>query len=180
MEGVETRLKALMLRGLAGDAAAHHELLSALAGYLRGYFGRRMGPAAADLEDLVQETLVSVHVKRQSYDPAQPLTPWIYAMARYRLLDHFRRTRRRISVPLEQASALFAQETADEGVARNDLGRLLAQLPPRQRKLIEDVKLKGLSIEEAAAASGMTPAAVKVSIHRGLKGLSEAVRDEDG
>ena len=75
----EARLKALMLRGLAGDGAAHRELLGVLAGLLRGYFGRRLAGGAPDLEDLVQDTLLAIHLRRDTYDTAQPFTPWAYA-----------------------------------------------------------------------------------------------------
>lgn len=175
----EGRLKALMLRGLAGDAQAHAALLSAMSGYLRGYFSRRLGAGAADAEDLVQDTLLAIHLKRGTYDPAQPFTPWAYAMARYKLLDHFRRVGVRKSVPLEDAGDLFAAENPEEGAVRRDLGKLLDQLPGRQRQLVRDVKLTGLSMEEAAAKSDMSVTAVKVSVHRGMKAMARRVRDED-
>jgi len=177
--GTEGRLKELMLRGLDGDSAAHAALLAALSGYLRGYFARRLGAGAADLEDLVQETLLAIHLKRAVFDRSQPFTPWAYAMARYKLLDHFRRASARRSVPLEDAGELFALENPEEGAVRHDVGRLLARLPGRQRALVADVKLTGLSIEEAAARGGLTPGAAKVSLHRGLKRLAGEVRDED-
>lgn len=168
-----------MLSGLAGDARAHRELLASLGRYLRGYFGRRVGAGAADLEDLVQDTLLAIHLKRETYDPALPFTPWAYMLARYKLLDHFRRTGARGSVPIEEAGALYATDTVEEGVVRRDLSRLLGVLPVRQGQLLQDVKIRGLSMEEAAARHGMSVTAVKVSIHRGLKALAKKVRDED-
>ena len=175
----EARLKALMLRGLAGDAAAHAALLSAMSGYLRGYFGRRLGDGAADVEDLVQDTLLAIHLRRSSYDTAQLFTPWAYAVARYKLLDHFRRLGVRKTVPLEDAGDLFSQENPEEGAVRRDLDKLLSALPPRQRQLVEDVRITGLSMEEAAAKSDMSVTAVKVSVHRSMKALARKVRDED-
>ena len=179
MADTETELKALMLRGLGGDAAAHARLLGALAGRLRAYFTRRLGGAAADAEDLVQETLLAIHLKRDTYDTRQPFTPWAYAVARYKLLDHFRRSGVRKTVPLEDAGDLFSQENPEEGAVRRDLGKLLAILPLRQRRLVEDVKIAGLSMEEAAAKSDMSVTAVKVSVHRSMKALARKVRDED-
>ena len=176
----EARLKALMLRGLGGDAPAHAALLSAMSGYLRGYFARRLGPGAADIEDLVQETVLALHMKRETYDPAQPFTPWAYAVARYKLLDHFRRQGVRKTVPLEDAGDLFAVENPEEGAVRRDVGKLLSLLPVKQRRLVEDVKLRGLSMEEAAAKADMSVTAVKVSVHRGMKAMARKVRDEDG
>ncbi len=168
-----------MVRGLGGDAAAHGELLSEMSRYLRGYFSRRIGSGAADLEDLVQDTLLAIHLKRASYDAGQPFTPWAYAVARYKLIDHFRRRGVRKTVPLEDAGELLATETAEEGAVRRDLDKLLNTLPERQRRVMTDVKLAGYSIEEAAQRSGMSISAVKVSIHRGLKALGKRVRDED-
>ena len=176
----EARLKALMLRGLAGEAQAHAALLSAMSGYLRGYFSRRLGAGAADVEDLVQDTLLAIHLRRGTYDPAQLFTPWAYALARYKLLDHFRRAGVRKTAPLEDAGDLFAAENPEEGAVRRDLSKLLGALPKRQRQLVEDVKLTGLSMEEAAAKSDMSVTAVKVSVHRSMKAMAKKVRDEDG
>jgi len=168
-----------MVRGLAGDGGAYSDLLTFMSRYLRGYFGRRLGAGAAELEDLVQDTLLTIHLKRETYDPAQPFTPWAYMLARYKLLDHFRRDSGRTMVPLEDAGTLFAAENAEEGAVRRDLGKLLSTLPPRQSQLLQDIKLTGLSMEEAAAKSGMSVSAVKVSVHRGLKTMAKRVRDAD-
>ena len=174
MTDTETVLKGLMLRGLAGDAAAHARLLGALAGHLRAYFARR--GAEADAEDLVQETLLAIHLKRDTYDTGQPFTPWAYAVAHYKLLDHYRRKGVRRAVPLEDAGVLLAAETAEEGAVRRDLDTLLSDLPARQRALIQDVKLTGYSIDEAAKRQGFTPGAAKVAIHRSLQRLARKVR----
>ncbi|MGA0600597.1 sigma-70 family RNA polymerase sigma factor [Caulobacter sp. KR2-114] len=177
LTGVETRLKALMLKALDGETAAQRDLLSALSGYLRAYFARRLGRDAADLEDLVQEALLAIHVKRASYDRAQPFTPWAYGVARYKLLDHYRRAGSRAEAPLEDAGALFAADDVAPREARRDLGRLMQALPERQRKLVQDVKLTGLSIEEASQRSGMSASAVKVSIHRAVQAMARRARD---
>jgi RNA polymerase sigma-70 factor (ECF subfamily) len=175
----ETRLKALMLRGLAGDAKAHGEMLTLMSRYLRGYFGKRLGAGAADLEDLVQDTLLAIHLKRETYDPALPFTPWAYMIARYKLLDHYRRAGAHKTVPIEDAGELLAAENAEEGVVRRDLATLMSALPERQSQLLRDVKITGFSMEEAAARAGMSVTAVKVGVHRGLKALARKVRDED-
>jgi RNA polymerase sigma-70 factor (ECF subfamily) len=177
LTGVEARLKALMLRALDGDSAAQGQLLSALSGYLRAFFARRLGQGASDIEDLVQETLLAIHLKRASYDRGQPFTPWAYGVARYKLLDHFRRVGSRAEAPLEDAGALFAADDASPREARRDLGRLLESLPERQRNLVRDVKITGLSIEEASQKSGMSASAVKVSIHRAIQAMARRARD---
>ena len=175
----EERLRPLMIRSLDGDSGAHRQLLGVLGRYLRGYFTRRIG-AAAEVEDLVQETLLAVHLKRDSYDRSLPFTPWAYALARYKLIDHLRRRKRTNQVPLEDAGALFAAEDAEEGALRTDLDRLLQRLPDRQRSLLEDVKLQGLSVEEAAQKRGVTAVSARVMLHRSIKWLNQALRDENG
>src|SRR5215469_5459743 len=176
----EERLRALMIRGLDGDSSAHRQLLTALSGRLRSYFARRMRTATHEVEDLVQETLLAVHLKRDSYDRALPFTPWAYALARYKLIDHFRRRSRSMQVPLEDADALFAADDPEQGALRTDLDRLLQRLPDRQRSLVEDVKLQGLSVEEAAKKRGVTAVSARVMLHRTLKWLNQALRDENG
>lgn len=178
VEAFDGPLKALMLKGLGGDATAHAELLSRMATLLRRYFARKLGPSDQDVEDLVQETLLAIHLKRETWDAAQPFTAWAYAIARYRLIDVYRRRRVRRSEPIESAEALFAEEAAD-GSARSDVERLLSELPERQRAVLKAVKLDELSTAEAAARTGMSESAVKVSVHRSLKALMRRVRDED-
>ncbi len=175
----ESRLRDLMGRGLDGDSAAHRQLLRELSGYLRGYFARRLGAQSAEVEDLVQETILAVHLKRASYDRTKPFTPWAYAVARYKLIDHHRRTRRRFEAPLEDASGLMAVDNPEEGAIRTDLNRLLSRLPERQRSLIEEVKIRGLTVEEAARRRGVTAVSARVMLHRSLQWLNRAVRDED-
>jgi len=177
MGPVETRLKALMLAGLAGDTAAYRALLEALGGHLRRYYVRRLGyDRTADAEDLVQETLMAVHTRRATYDTAAPFTAWVHAIARYKLVDHYRRRRIRATVPLDDADAVFAADASEPAAARHDVDRLLDTLPERPRKLIRMVRIEGRSVAEVAAATGMTQSAVKVGIHRGLKALATRIR----
>ncbi len=161
-----------MMRGLDGDAAAWRVLLTEMGGHLRPFFVRRLLGDASDAEDLVQETLIAIHAKRATWDPRQPFTAWAYAVARHKLIDHLRRQGRRPTHPLEEAAELFADHTVEDGAARWDLGRCLSLLPPRQRRLIEDVRLRGLSVAEAADRHGYSVAAAKVSLHRSMKSLN--------
>jgi RNA polymerase sigma-70 factor (ECF subfamily) len=177
---LEARLRSLMVQGRAGDAAAQTELLRALSGYLRAYFSRRIGGAAAEVEDLVQDALIAIHFKRHTYDPGRPFLHWAYSVARYKLMDHFRRTGLRREAPIESAEALFATDDIEARSASQDLQKLLATLPVRQRTLLSDVKITGLSVQEAAAKAGMSPGAGKVSIHRAMKALSKKVGRVDG
>lgn len=175
----EAHLKRLMLLGLDGDAGAWRGLLSELRGPLTQFFRRRLGGSDADAEDLVQETLIAIHAKRATFDRAQPFSSWCFAIARYKLIDHMRRQGRRPSTPLDDAGELMAEHTVEDGAVRRDLGRLLSLLPLRQRRLVEDVRIGGFSLAEAAQRHGFTEGAAKVSVHRSLKAMSASVVDHE-
>ncbi len=177
MKATEGRLRFLMLQGLNGDAVAHRQLLAELAGHLRGFYARRLGGDSSDAEDLVQETLIAVHTRRESYDPSKPFTAWAFAMARYKMIDHFRRRRMWAAVPIEGIEGLFATDDSEGVTATLDLERLMAGLPAKQREVLRSVKIEGLSVAEAAQRSGLSSANVKVSIHRGIKKLMSRVRE---
>lgn len=180
MSTSETRLRDLLIRGMAGDAAAYHVFLKELGAHLRGFLRVRLARLPDDVEDLVQETLLAVHNQRHTYDAAQPLTAWIHAIARYKLVDLLRRRsgREMLNDPLDDDLAVFAVSATDAADARRDLGRLLEQLPDRQRLPIMHMKLEGLSVAETARATGMSEAAVKVGVHRGLKALAALIRND--
>jgi RNA polymerase sigma factor, sigma-70 family len=167
---VESEFKALMVLALGGDGAAYRMLLKALTPHLRAYFARRLN-RAAEAEDLVQETLIAIHTKRASFDTAQPFTAWLHAIARYKLIDHFRKSGLRKTLPLEEAAAVMADSDSEAAEAARDLEQLLAYLPAEKRALLRQVKIDGLSTAEAAAAFGISESAVKVGIHRSLKAL---------
>lgn len=177
---VEPELHSLMVAGLGGDAAAHRTLLEKLSIHLRAYFKghlSRIGRGPVEAEDLVQEALIAIHTRRHTFDPAQPLTPWMYAIARYKLVDYLRRTRASISdVPMDDMRE--ASSYGDQGQVESslDLERLMAGLPEKMRVAIRAVKLQGLSVSEAAAESGMSESNVKVSVHRGLKAMARLIR----
>lgn len=177
----ETQLRALLIGGLGGDEAAYHAFLKSLGAHLRGFLRVRLTRLPDDVEDLVQETLLAVHNQRHTYDSAQPLTAWVHAIARYKLVDLLRRRagREMLNDPLDDELAVFAVSDHDAADARRDLGKLLEQLPDRQRLPIVHMKLEGLSVAEAARATGMSEAAVKVGVHRGLKALALLIRNAD-
>jgi RNA polymerase sigma-70 factor (ECF subfamily) len=178
----ETDLKSLMLASLDGDAASHRVLLEQLSRRLRAYYkGKlaRIGRGAAEAEDLVQEAVLAIHLKRHTYDPADPLTPWVHAIARYKLIDFLRRTRTSISdVPIEEADTIMAHDDNVDAESTYDVRRLMERLPKNMRCSIEAVKLEGLSIAEAAKRCGISEPGVKVSIHRGLKTLAAMIARE--
>lgn len=175
MDDLDRQLSDLMARALEGDAAAYRELLAALAPRLRSFFMRRLSEPA-DAEDLVQETLIAIHTRRATYDPARAFAPWAYAVARHKLIDSLRRRGRRGHVPLEDAGVLLADAQVEDGAARADLARVLAPLSERQRRLLMDVKVEGLSVAEAAERHGYSVTAAKVAIHRAMKTVSAGVQ----
>lgn len=182
----DAQLQALLLRGMDGDSKAYREFLSALGGHLRAFLRRRLGKRPGEVEDLLQEVLLAVHNARHTYRADQQLTAWVHAIARYKLADYFRAFARRDALhdPLEDdAGEIFLLEDDDSAHASRDLGKLLQQLPDKQRLPIVHVKLEGLSIEETANLTGLSSSAVKVGIHRGLKVLANMIRglrsDED-
>ncbi|QRM34700.1 sigma-70 family RNA polymerase sigma factor [Microvirga sp. VF16] len=175
----ETELRALMVAGLNGDAAAHRTLLQRLSRHLRAYYkGRlaRIDRSAEEAEDLVQDALMAIHTRRHTYDPAEPFTPWVHAIARYKLIDHLRHTRPSMTdVPIDDAMEVMAQDDHVGAESAFDLHRLLSQLPDKMRRAILCVKLEGLSVAEAAARCGMSESAVKINVHRGLKALAATI-----
>lgn len=179
MVEAEAKLKALMLAGLGGDESAHRQLLAEISKHLRAYFRSRLHAFPEDAEDLVQETLIAIHTKRHTYDPSYPVTAWIYAIARYRLIDLYRRRKRRgVQVPIDDVDGLFAAADDAAADAKRDVAHLLTHLPEKQRAAIKLVKLEGLSIHDAAQNLGLSESDVKISIHRGLKKLSLLISED--
>ena len=176
----EGQLRELLLGALGGDGAAYHQFLDRLAGLLRAYLARRLTRLPDDVEDLVQETLLAVHNQRHTYDPALPVTAWVNAIARYKLVDFLRRRagREALNEPIEDDDEFVAASDDEPREARRDLDKLLAQLPDRHRLPIVLVKIEGRSVAETAKATGMSESAVKVGIHRGLKALAALIRKE--
>ena len=174
----ETLLRTLFLRGLDGDAAAYHQFLQKLSAHLRAFLGKRLFGWPDEVEDLVQECLLAMHNQRHTYQPDQPLTAWVQAIARYKMIDLLRSksVREALHDPLEDDLAVFAESNTDASDAKRDLAGLLDTLPDRQRLPIVHVKLQGLSVAETAAVTGMSESAVKVGIHRGLKALAARIR----
>ena len=167
----EASLARLMAMAQSGDRNAYAALLEACQRWLRRYYARRIGPC--QLDDLVQDTLLSLHHKRASYDPQRPFLPWLAAIARYRWVDHLRKVYKADETELEDSFASTSDEPAIS--ARISLGRLLSLLPSAQVAAIEMVKIEGLTVSEAAQATGQSESLIKVNIHRGLKRLTAMI-----
>jgi RNA polymerase sigma-70 factor (ECF subfamily) len=175
----EDRLRTLLVRGLAGDAHAYHAFLRDLSAHLRAFLRKRLVRLPDEVEDLVQETLLAVHNQRHTYAAAEPLTAWLHAIARYKLVDLLRRRARRdlLHDPLDDDNDLLAAPDNDAADARRDVAKLLASLPDRHRLPIVHVKLEGLSVAETAKLTGMSESAVKIGVHRGMKALAAKIRN---
>lgn len=176
----ESTLKPLWLRAQAGDEVAYRQALGLLAGRLRGYLRRRLAAFPDEVEDLVQETLLALHLQRGTYDPALPVSAWAVAIARHKLVDLWRRRGRRddLHEAIDDVDERLLASDPEDGGARRDLQILLQELPQAQQTAIVLTKLEGLSVAEAATRTGASESAINVQVHRGLKRLAALVRQE--
>ena len=174
----DDRLRNLLLAGLAGNESLYQAFLTELSAHLRAFLRRRLVRLPDDVEDLVQESLIAVHNKRHTYDASQPLSAWVQAIARYKLVDFLRRRAAHewVTDPLDEEGDFFSSSDAEAAEARRDLNRLLDDLPDQHRLPIIHTKLDGLSVQEAAKLTGMSESAIKVGVHRGLKALAARIR----
>jgi RNA polymerase sigma-70 factor, ECF subfamily len=179
----EEEWAALMRAAIDGDEAAYRRLLEALSYGLRAAVRRGFAQAGAplgDVEDVVQETLLALHLKRNTWDPSQPLGPWVRAIARHKLIDALRRRGRRIQVPIESVMETLAAEESNSSVDRQDAARLVNGLRGRQKEVVRSISLEGQSIRDVAQRLQMKEVAVRVALHRGLKALAALhQRDQD-
>jgi RNA polymerase sigma factor (sigma-70 family) len=170
----DTTLARLMALSQDGDKTAYRALLAECQTWLTRYFARRIAPVMVD--DLVQETLMSLHRKRASFDPSRPFLPWLAAIARYRWIDQLRRSYRAKEEELEDN--LSVEPTGSAVIARISIGRLLDMLPKGQSTAIQLIKIDGLTVAEAAERCGQSEPLIKVNVHRGLKRLAALIEKE--
>ena len=177
----ESGLRPLWLRAQDGDDAAYREALARIATRLRSYLRRRMQSLPDELEDLVQETLLALHLQRGTYDASVPVSAWVLAIARHKLVDLWRRRGRRDDRhdALDDVDEALLVAEPDEAETQRDLARLLQQLPAAQRQAIVLTKVEGLSVAEASQRTGASESAIKVQVHRGLKRLALLVSKPD-
>ncbi len=175
----ESAMRALLIDGCAGNQIAYAKFLTELSALLRGFYRKRLMSMPDEVEDLVQEVLIAIHNQRHTYDAAQPVTAWAHAIARFKLVDFFRRRQVRGGdhLDIDDVEEELASEDHNAADAKRDVTTLLADLPPKQREAIELVKIEGLSITEAAAKTGQSESLIKVNIHRGLKALAVRMRE---
>ena len=170
----------LMARGQDGDAAAYIRLLKSITPFLRTLAAQRHRDPS-DIEDAVQDILLAVHSIRHTYDPARPFGPWLVAIANRRLIDRLRQQGRKRAreTPLTDEHDRVAAPcvNADGASVQHELNGAIDRLPLRQRQAILLLKLREMSLKEAALVSGMTVAALKVATHRALKSLEKILAD---
>jgi RNA polymerase sigma-70 factor (ECF subfamily) len=180
-DAFESALRPLWRQAQAGDEGAYRDALTCIAARLRRFFGRRLQTLPDEVEDLVQETLLALHLQRGTWDPDLPVSAWVHAIARHKLVDLFRRRGRREALhdvfdDLDETQHPVTE--AAEAPVRRDLLVLLGSLPAPQQQAIVLTRIEGLSMAEASVRTGVSVAALKVQVHRGLKRLAALVKEE--
>jgi RNA polymerase sigma-70 factor (ECF subfamily) len=171
----------LMRSAIAGDSAAYQRLLSAVAPVLRATARRglaRAGQPVDQSEDIVQDILLAVHLKRHTWDASAPFAPWLFAIARNKLIDALRRRGRRVFVNIDDFSEAIPSEPAEETVPAREVAAHLESLPARQRDVLQSIAVDSTSIKATAAKLSMSEGAVRVALHRGLANLTARLRKE--
>lgn len=166
-----------MEQSLQGDARAYQRLLVLLTVALRAVFRSRARAAGLDPEDLVQEVLLALHLKRGTWKHGTPVARWVAAIARNKLIDALRRRGQRSEVSIESVIETLAADSADVAEHSLDLRHLLDQLTERQRQVVSAVSLEGYSAQEAAVRLRMSEGAVRITLHRSLKALAAIFRE---
>jgi RNA polymerase sigma-70 factor (ECF subfamily) len=172
----ERQATALMIRAQQGDANAYAELLTQLASVARRYARNRLGDVPW-LDDVAQETLLTIHSARRTYDPARPFAPWFYAILSSRMIDVLRKERRvsareiGADVVPEHVSGREAAPDASDPAEMDRVRAALDALPGRQREIVSALTLQEQSVREVSQRLNMTESAVKVTAHRGYRAL---------
>jgi RNA polymerase sigma factor (sigma-70 family) len=169
-----------MRAALDGDNRAYQAFLVGVTPYLRAIARRRcdqLGAVRSEAEDVVQEVLLAVHLKRGTWDRTRPIGPWLSIIVRNKLIDALRRRGRRVDIPIEDvAETLAAHDGAEDESDLRDVERLLARLKDPARDIVRSISLEGKDVRETAKRLNMTEGAVRVALHRALKTLADLYR----
>lgn len=164
----------LFRAGLAGDGRAYARFLQVVTPVLRGIVrakGPSLGPEAH--EDIVQDILLAIHLKRQTWRPDSPVRPWLYAIARHKVVDAFRARGNRTELQIEDFAEILPAEPGADPTERGDVLKVLSRLDPRSAEVLRAIGVDGEEVGEAGRRLGMSDVAVRVAFHRGLKRLAE-------
>lgn len=179
----DRQLSALMRKAQDGNQAAYASLLREVLPILKRVVQARLGfLPATDREDLVQDILLSLHAARASYDPARPFQPWLMTIAHNRMVDQARRNSRRAANEVSVDEYPTHVADVDAGAAADGYGdpeqlrQAIKALPKGQRSAIELLKLREMSLKEASQATGISISALKVSVHRAIRGLRTSLQ----
>ncbi|MGO4908502.1 sigma factor-like helix-turn-helix DNA-binding protein [Pseudorhodobacter sp. W20_MBD10_FR17] len=163
----------LLTAANSGDDSAYKLFLQAVAPVLRGIV-RAKGSALGDAgcEDVMQEVLLAIHLKRHTWKPDTPARPWLYAIARYKVVDAFRARGNRIDIPIEDFADALAADTGPDLTEAADMAKMIGMLDPKSADIVTRIGLDGASTAETGLAMNMTEGAVRVALHRALKTLT--------
>ncbi|NDW03894.1 sigma-70 family RNA polymerase sigma factor [Jiella pacifica] len=164
----------LLRRALAGDEKAYRTFLTDAAIIVRRFAAQRMPRHSAgfDVEDLVQEILLAVHAKRHTWRPGEPVGPWLFAIARYKAIDAYRRRGKRIEIDIAGMGDVFEDPAGAPTAVAHDVSRAVASLGGRQRAVVSALSVEGKSISQTAEELDMSEGAVRVAFHRGLSAIA--------
>ncbi|MBV9562057.1 MAG: sigma-70 family RNA polymerase sigma factor [Bradyrhizobium sp.] len=170
----------LMRSAISGDSAAYHRLLKAITPVLRAAARRglaRAGQPVDQSEDIVQEILLAVHLKRHTWDVDAPFAPWLFAIARNKLIDALRRRGRRIFVNVDDFAETLPDRSPAEAASPREVAAQLETLPARQREVLQSIAVESASIKDTAQKLSMSEGAVRVALHRALSSLTAKMRE---
>lgn len=170
----------LMRAAMAGDEVAYRRFLKVITPSVRAAARRnlaRYGLDVADGEDVVQDTLLAIHLKRQTWDQGRPIGPWISAIARNKLIDLMRRRGRAIKVPIEDVAESLTVEETTSALEGYEVGRMLENLNEKQRSVVRSLAVDGASVRQTAERLSMTESAIRVTLHRAVKALAVIYRE---
>jgi len=181
LRGHEDEWTGLMRLAISGDDGAYHRLLRSVTPVLRAAARRglaRAGQPVDQSEDIVQDILLAVHLKRHTWDANAPFAPWLFAIARNKLIDSLRRRGRRIFVDIDDFAETLAGEPAPETAPAGEVAAHLQALPARQRDVLQSIAVESVSIKDTARKFAMSEGAVRVALHRGLASLTARLKDQ--
>ena len=171
----------LMRSAMAGDNAAYHRLLKAITPVLRAASRRglaRAGQPPDQAEDIVQDILLAVHLKRHTWDANAPFAPWLFAIARNKLIDALRRRGKRVFVNIDDFAEVLPEEPKAETASAAEVTAQLNTLPARQREVLQSIAVESVSIKDTAKKFAMSEGAVRVALHRALSSLTARLREQ--